>query len=307
MGEKLIMAGGFTQPTGPTGVASMLPTTPQGGVANLVPKTQQGTLELMGAKNLNTPTTKAALGSVGKTLTYPSDNTDNAKARVVFSSFPYTFCTPRMEDTKDPIMSGGGSSNIKLYVPGQFTEKYSATWGMDQIITAQLGGMIPGANTSGQEVAASLWEAAHSATSGVIGAEVNTFKLTHGVTQFPGEFLVFHKGDPIQMGFHFELLPRSSTEAGEITNIVNTFKRELLPVLTSGYLNFPALWNIYFSGINGIGFPDTLNKYMYMALVSVNATYSGGNQTALVYHDNYSVMIALDLQFHSVRNAYLGG
>ena len=46
---------------------------------------------------------------------------------------------------------------------------------------------------------------------------------------------------------------------------------------------------------------------MYMALVAVNATYSGGNQTALVYHDKYSVMITLDLQFHSVRNAYLGG
>ena len=299
------MAGGFTQPTGPTGVASMLPTTPQGGVANLVPKTQQGTLKSMGV--LNTPNSKSALGPVGAKLIYPSDNTDNAKARVVFSSFPYTFCTPRLEDTKDPIMSGGGSSNIQLYVPGQFAEKYSATWGMDQIITAQLGGMIPGSNTSGQEVQASLWEAAHSATSGVAGAEVNTFKLTHGVTQFPGEFLVFHKGDPIQMGFHFELLPRSSGEAAQIAAIVDTFKRKLLPTLTSGYLNFPDLWNVYFNGINGIGFPDTPSKYMYMALVAVNATYSGGNQSALVYHDNYSVLVTLDLQFHSVRNAYLGG
>jgi len=298
------MAGGFTAPTGPTGIASMLPTTPQGNVANLVPKTTQG--DFGQNKFKSQAPAASALGPIGNKLIYPSDNTENAKARVVFSSFPYTFCTPRLEDTKDPIMSGGGNSNIQLYVTGQFVEKYSATWGMDQIITAQLGGVL-GDSRSGQEVEATAFEAAHSAFSGVAGAEVNTFKLVHGVTQFPGEFLVFHKGDPIQMGFHFELLPRDSGEAGQIAGIVDTFKRKLLPTLESGYLNFPDLWNIYFNGITGIGFPDTPSKYLFLALVGVNATYSGGNQSALVYHDKYPVMVTLDLQFHSVRNAYLGG
>jgi len=296
MGEKLIMAGGFTQPTGPTGVASMLPTTPQGGVANLVPKTPQGNFGQL------LPIKKATPGATPAKLVYPSDNTDNAKARVVFKSFNWKLDTPRLENTQDPIISGGESSNIQLYVPGQFSEKYSAQWGMDKVITA---GLDIGMN---QALKASSWEAAEAQTEERIGAPtVNSIKMRAGSTQFPGEFLVFHKGDPIQMGFHFELLPRSSGEAAQINNIVSTFKTKLLPTLNGGLLDFPDLWNIYFSGLNGVGFPDTPTRYLYMALIGVNAQYSGGNQSALVYHDNSSVMITLDLQFHSVRNAYLNG
>jgi hypothetical protein len=289
--------GGQSFTKAPTAGGQSFTSAPTGGGKSFTsaPTTPQGV-------SFSPPTTKPTIGANASKLLYPSDNTDNAKARVVFKSFNWKLDTPRLENTQDPIISGGESSNIQLYVPGQFSEKYSAQWGMDKVLTF---GLDVGLN---QALKASAFEAAESMTEERLGAAaVNTIKMRAGSTQFPGEFLVFHKGDPIQMGFHFELLPRSSAEAAQINNIVTTFKTKLLPTLNGGLLDFPDLWNIYFSGINGVGFPDTPTRYLYMALIGVNAQYSGGNQSALVYHDNFSVMITLDLQFHSVRNAYING
>ena len=100
MGEKLMAFADVPTSTGGSSifashaqaVNSFAPPKEQGGNSFAPPKEQQG---LMGRAAPQAPV-KSALGPVGAKLIYPSDNTDNAKARVVFSSFPYTFCTPRL-------------------------------------------------------------------------------------------------------------------------------------------------------------------------------------------------------------------
>ena len=114
------------------------------------------------------------------------------------------------------------------------------------------------------------------------------------------------------MDFTFDLLPRNSGEADAIVDIVSNFKSKILPTYGTGtgisqfMLSFPDVWHIKFSGANGIGFPGMGDSYRDMALVSVNAAYGGGANSALTFHDGNPVIVTLSLSFKSIKHSYKG-
>lgn len=233
-------------------------------------------------------------------LTYPWNDVGDKKARVSLKSYSWLTSThPNLSNTQD-IFRGKQNTDIRLYLPGNFSEHFSADWGVEGLVSFGVNDFNwKGFSTSGQEVVNNF-----GLKVGMDGV-VNTGKFLAGETHYPGEFLTFKKGNPNTLSFTFDLLPRESKDAEAINNIITTLKRTILPVYKSGRLQYPDVWQIIFSGIKGPGHPATPQTYNDMALTDVTPTYSGGQQSALVFHDGYPVNVQLQLTFKSIKHSYL--
>ena len=232
-------------------------------------------------------------------IVYPSDDKSKSKARVVFRSYNWKMNTPKLANTVEKVY-GGFQTEIQLYLPAEFSEHYRAEWGAEDLATVLL-------DTSNKGARATFWEGANAATKkvGLEGIVNTAVKYNNGYTHYPGEFSMFKKGTPMSLTFTFDMLPRTSGDSVAIENIVDTFKRQMLPMFTGGVLQFPNIWQIAFNGILGPGHPQTANMYNDMALVDVIPSYSGGNQSALVMGDSYPVGVKLQLTFQAIKHNYL--
>lgn len=227
----------------------------------------------------------------------PNENTTDCRARVKFQSYSWKSSPPALANSKGPVKGGGGMS-ATLYLPANFSEDYTAKWSVDDVVTALTQGGKDGKLASGVEA---LSKAAQTGFGGI----VNSAKFATGMTEFPGKFLIFQQGDPIAPSFQFELLPMNAGEAGVIVNMIKDFKKTILPTFTGTVLEFPNIWSIGFSGINGPGFPG-LDGYNDMVLTNVKVGYGGGEQSALVFHDKNPTIVTLSLSFMSIKHSYLG-
>lgn len=236
-----------------------------------------------------------------KTIKDKDQKTDIQVApRVSFISYTWKSARPRLEETKmeKPVKT----SSTTLYLPAGFSEKYGAEWGDEDIVTALIDQTA---------ILASAAEAVDTMTGGMAGFKTSG-KFAEGKTVFPGQFMTFKKGSPISLDFAFDLIPRNRPEGDLIVKIVNNFKRKILPTVSkignqNALLSYPDVWHIIFSGAKSIGYPTTKNIYEDMALVSVNASYGGGAQSALTFYDGNPVSVNLSLSFRSVKHSYILG
>jgi hypothetical protein len=231
-----------------------------------------------------------------------SGNSKGSKPRVIFRSYRWeTSVRPELAETKIDFVTNSTSSTT-LCLPGEFSEKYGASWGNEQVFNISGEGWNTKVNLNAFEYADSL-----AKKFGLEGL-MYTGKYVSGNTHFPGEFQVFKQGDPMQLSFAFDMIPRNSEDATVIKKIIDNFKTKILPTFTGNLLKFPEVWGIFFTGINGPGFPYNskgVSKYLDMALVDCTVTYGGGAQSALVYADNNPVNVKLQLSFHCIKHSYL--
>jgi hypothetical protein len=239
------------------------------------------------------PSTKVG-GSLGGAAIHP---------RVSFRSYAWTSAKPKLANTKN-VDIGGSTSNITLFVPATYSEQFGARWGYEPMVTALVN---PGDSNAWL---ASGAETVQTMANSKFGGFVSAARYHTGTTSFPGEFLVFDRGEPITLTFNFDLLPMNKTEADTIVGMVKTFKTKILPEFNTPTpenfgLKFPDLWRIEVKGMNGTGFPTTEGNFNDMALASCNVTYSGGANSALAFYDGNPVATNLVLTFKSVRNSYI--
>lgn len=237
-------------------------------------------------------------------LAYPKTSNIDAghgtKPRVIFRSYKWKIAKPQVKETKLEN-SNIVESMIQLYLPANFSEKYSAKWeheAMFHLADGKAAGLAGAVRDYMKQ----------KNLQGILNSGI----YSEGATRFPGSFKVFTQVDPMNLSFSFEMIPKSRPEAVEINNIIQTFKREILPIYNGMLLEFPNIWSIHFDGIIGPGFPaykdsnsTQFGKYYDMALVDVYPEYIGGtSQTALVYSDSYPVGVKLNLTFSSIKFGY---
>lgn len=244
--------------------------------------------------------------------------------RVTFTSYEFVAAKPTLENTK--MTKGASGDSVCLYLPNGFSEKYSANWSETEIVTSLLGTDLSGsldnaigstlkgvtAGTAGTDAIAAAVRMGQSQAGGI----VNSAMYGSGLTPFPGQFNMFSKGNPIDMDFTFDMIPRSSGEGDSIVQICTHFKSKILATYGAGntgisqyMLTFPDIWRISFTGINGVGFAGDAgsNEYLNMALVNCNVAYSGGANSALTFHDKNPVVVTLSLSFKGIMPSYKGG
>jgi hypothetical protein len=243
--------------------------------------------------------------SANRPSTVKSSGTAPVHPRVTFRSYPWKTAKPNLEKTVN-VTKNGASSTVTLFVPANYSEQFGARWGEQDTVTALI-------NRNWNGVQASIGETALGALDKMSGGKAisTAAKYASGSTSFPGEFLVFDRGEPITLSFTLDLLPMNKAEADEIVGVVQNFKRKILPTFggltTESFgLSFPEIWMIEVAGLNGTGFPETPNTFNDMALISCHVTYSGGANSVLAFHDGNPVAVQLALTFKSVRNSYLG-
>lgn len=223
--------------------------------------------------------------------------------RVTFMSYEWQSAKPSLDNTKN-INAQGATSSTTLFVPHDFAEQLGARWGYEDTVTALID------PTNEKAWGASTGETLQNLTKGGFSGVQSAARFGFGKTAFPGEFLIFQQGEPTTLNFTFDLLPMNSGEAGTIVSIIQNFKRRLLPSFGGNqtfFLKFPDIWMIEVKGLNGVGFPDTPTRYLDMALVSCNVTYSGGGNSVLAFHDGNPVAAKLSLVFKSVKHSYVKG
>ena len=229
-------------------------------------------------------------------LMFPAEDMSRNKPRVRFIPQTWQQGKPQLSNTVGAKLEKS-DGEVMLYLPGNFNEGYGAQWVEEDVVTALVS---PDAwVTSGAE-------ALDKAGTAQFGGLMSSAKYNAGVTSFPGRFLIFKSADSIKLNFNFELVPKSAAEAKSIRAIVDQFKRKLLPRYNGVLLEFPDVWNIQFLGIKGLGFPDTPNAYLGMALTGCVPTYFGGTST-LAYNDEHPVGVSLALSFTSIKHSYLYG
>jgi hypothetical protein len=253
--------------------------------------------------------------TANKTTAGKGDVGSHIHPRVTFISSNWSSAKPNLAQTKS--LPTGTSSTTTLYLPNGFSEKYAATWGETELVTALLKAnlnMSEGFGLDATSAKASAAESAQHALKASLGGIVNSAIYSTGETAFPGQFNVFQKSAPINMDFTFDLVPRNEPEARLIVNICSNFKDKILPTFGQGtnfisqfMLQFPDVWTIRFNGINGVGFPGSAGMYPNMALTACNVSYGGGANSALIYHDGNPVIVTLHLSFTSIKHAYKGG
>jgi hypothetical protein len=238
------------------------------------------------------PPTHPSSSGIGESTIHP---------RVTFSSYTWKSATPKLENTMSTT-DAGSTGSVSLFVPANYNESFGAKWGYEDVVTA----LIDPKNKAAW--GASAVETIDKLTKGPLGGITSAAKFGRGETSFPGEFLLFEKGEPITLDFTFDLLPMNGPEANKIVEIVSYFKRRILPTYGGNdnfFLQFPDIWRIDVKGLNGTGFPATPGIFGDMALTTCKVGYSGGANTVLAFADGNAVMTTLTLQFKSVKNSYI--
>lgn len=195
---------------------------------------------------------------------------------------------------------------VALYMPGSFTESVNDNWSQETVIG---GGISDYDKSLGAAVTQGVTNELLNGVKNAVGKKISaTFSAAAGVATQPTDMLIFNGIEPVKLNFKFQLMPYSSAEALAINSIIQTFKKSMLPKqpdkINVAYLKYPSVWDIFFTGVAGIGL-EFDNAYPDMALLSCNVTYSHG-EGFMVFHDKQPVQVFLDLSFQSIRRPMQG-
>ena len=157
-----------------------------------------------------------------------------------------------------------------------------------------------------------------SAAANVLGANTSfSGLLARSSSQIinPNTELLFNGVKLRSFNFSFDFAPRNATEAGQVKEIIRTFKKNMAPTTTDLktsksdisskglFLKSPNVFQLtYKSGNSDHPF---LNKFVIAALTSMNVNYTGSG-TYMTYSDNLKspVHMKMDLSFQELSPVY---
>jgi hypothetical protein len=157
-----------------------------------------------------------------------------------------------------------------------------------------------------------------SAAANVLGANTSFSGLlarSSGQIINPNTELLFNGVKLRSFNFSFDFAPRNATEAGQVKEIIRTFKKNMAPTTTDLktsksdisskglFLKSPNVFQLtYKSGNSDHPF---LNKFVIAALTSMNVNYTGSG-TYMTYSDNLKspVHMKMDLSFQELSPVY---
>ena len=197
---------------------------------------------------------------------------------------------------------------VALYMPGDFSETVNARWGAEDVMQGGGGNVL--ATLTGNAVSM-----ISEKTQGG-GKILASGKAATGKLPYPMDINIFQSVEPMNFNLAFNMIPYDDKEGAEIIKIITLFKRAILPTGNVGnnsidnlnknvVLDFPAIWDLTFSNIKGIGLSKSEDKYENMCLTNCTVSYVSGTESASVYEDDVPTHIKMNLSFQSLRKHYL--
>jgi hypothetical protein len=226
-----------------------------------------------------------------------------------------------------------GLKTVALYMPEDISTGYKANWsgkafsniGRDIMATAgstNLGETIQnGLNLAGDSMSQLIHNTGEKTISGTIskitGEQVtnnDVFGGLRGVIINPNVELLFGGIDLRNFQLRYKLVPRNKTEAGSIKEIINQFRKAMLPSFGNGsdiavlgignkndannFIKVPSVCKVNF--MRG-GSPNTdVPQYKMCAITSVDINYTPDG-TYATYGDGSMVAIELSLSFQETK------
>ena len=233
-------------------------------------------------------------------LKFPSKFANGNLPVVRFTPHKFSFPTPSLMKITEPVKVPSSNDSVQLYLPGDFNENISSTWGLEDVYQGA-------ANSITSAAISNLVKGASSVDGGKLVASAS---LVTGKVPFPTDVMIFKSVEPMSLQFAFNMIPYNQDEGNSIVKIIKNFKKAILPTSVMGtdavLLNFPDIWDIMFVNINGMGL-ERDKIYENMCLTSCSVQYISGTENASVYHDNNPTQVRLNLTFQSLRKQFMAG
>jgi len=226
-----------------------------------------------------------------------------------------------------------GLKTVALYMPEDISTGYKANWSgkafsnIGRDIMATAGSTDPGQlinnglNLLGDAASQLVQNTGQKTISGVIskatGEQVSNndvFGGARGVILNPNVELLFGGIDLRNFQLRYKLVPRNKTEAGSIKEIINQFRKAMLPSFGNGsdiallglgnkndannFIKVPSVCKVNF--MRG-GSPNTdVPQYKMCTITSVDINYTPDG-TYATYGDGSMVAIELSLSFQETK------
>ena len=220
---------------------------------------------------------------------------------------------------------------VILYMPEDISTGYKANWtgkafsniARDALATAGSGDfneMLQNAFTTlGTAANMAIPNAANkgirdtiSKITGESVSQNDLFAATRGVILNPNVELLFNGTDLRNFSLNYKLVPRNDTEAGKIKNIINVFRKAMLPSfaksgditfsegtnLANNFIRTPNVCKITFMR-GGVRNPD-VPQYKMCAITNVEVNYTPDG-TYATYGDGTMVAYGLSLSFQEMK------
>lgn len=225
-------------------------------------------------------------------------------------------------------------NSVILYMPEDISTGYKANWsgksfsniGRDALTTASslsdgdfLRSLSNAGNTTNtmlNQIIPNLGEKSISAViSKITGEQIGNneiFAATRGVVLNPNVELLFSGIDLRNFSLNYKLVPRNAEEAGEIKNIINCFRKAMLPTfaqsgdipfsseeaLQNNFIRVPNVCRVSF--MKGGGLNEFVPQYKMCAITEVDVNYTPDG-TYATYGDGNMVAIGLSLSFQETK------
>lgn len=236
-----------------------------------------------------------------------------------------------VEDSKFYTADKMGGGPIILYMPEDISTGYKANWtgkafsniARDAFATAGSGDFNEMAQNALTTLGTSANMAIPNATnkairdtiSKITGESVtqnDLFAATRGVILNPNVELLFNGTDLRNFSLNYKLVPRNDTEAVKIKNIINVFRKSMLPSfaksgditfsegtnLANNFIRTPNVCKITFMR-GGKRNPD-VPQYKMCAITNVEINYTPDG-TYATYGDGTMVAYGLSLSFQEMK------
>lgn len=225
-------------------------------------------------------------------------------------------------------------NSVILYMPEDVSTGYKANWsgksfsniGRDALSTASSladGNFLQAlqnagstANTAFNQIIPNLGEKSISSViSKITGEQIGNneiFAATRGVVLNPNVELLFSGIDLRNFSLNYKLVPRNDKEAKEIKNIINCFRKAMLPTfaqsgdipfsseeaLQNNFIRVPNVCRVSF--MKGGGLNEFVPQYKMCAITEVDVNYTPDGSYA-TYGDGNMVAIGLSLSFQETK------
>ena len=223
------------------------------------------------------------------------------------------------------------SGPVILYMPEDISTGYKANWtgkafsniARDALSTVGSGDINEGIQnaltTAGtminQLVPNTMNKVIRESITKITGESVSQndlYAATRGVILNPNVELLFNGTDLRNFSLNYKLVPRNDTEAGKIKNIINVFRKAMLPSfaksgditfsegtnLANNFIRTPNVCKITFMR-GGVRNPD-VPQYKMCAITNVEINYTPDG-TYATYGDGTMVAYGLSLSFQEMK------
>ena len=233
--------------------------------------------------------------------------------------------------TDESFYEKTSQQSVVLYMPEDVSTGYRANWsgkafsniGRDALITAGSGDLGEGLQNAATALGTGMGQAIPNLGNKVIRETISKitgeqlsqndiFSSTRGVILNPNVELLFGGTDLRNFQLNYKLVPRNGTESGIIKQIVNTFRKAMLPRFANGdELTFSGAENIQnnfikvpnvcrVSFMRGGDLNTDVAQYKMCAITQVDINYTPDG-TYATYGDGSMVAIQLSLNFQETK------